>query len=178
MEAKYYYDSLLPLVKADRIALPNIPAAYVYNAHMFYIKLRDIEDRTSFIDSPKTVGIISVFHYILLHARYTSEQFGRFAGEDRYTSQESARLVRLPQFYTLYDADQYRVINSVLGFFTRYVVGKIISLDSWLHIDQNRCRAIGGETTGGGIWPWRCRASRQLPSVDYRTGRTVRCRDF
>ncbi|WP_226019869.1 dTDP-4-amino-4,6-dideoxygalactose transaminase [Serratia symbiotica] len=114
---KQYYDSLLPLVKAGRIALPSIPAACVHNAHMFYIKLRDIEDRTAFIDSLKAAGIMSVFHYIPLHTCPAGEQFGRFAGEDRYTSQESARLVRLPLFYTLSDADQYRVINSVLGFF-------------------------------------------------------------
>ncbi|MCX2959238.1 MAG: DegT/DnrJ/EryC1/StrS family aminotransferase, partial [Serratia symbiotica] len=87
----------------------SIPAACVHNAHMFYIKLRDIEDRTAFIDSLKAAGIMSVFHYIPLHTCPAGEQFGRFAGEDRYTSQESARLVRLPLFYTLSDADQYRV---------------------------------------------------------------------
>jgi len=81
---KQYYDSLLLLAKAGRIALSSILAACVHNAHMFYIKLRDIEDRTAFIDSLK---------------------FGRFVGEDRHTSQESARLVRFPLFYTLSDAD-------------------------------------------------------------------------
>lgn len=90
------YDSLLTLVKAGHIALPSIPAAYVQNAHMFYIKLRDIKDRTTFIDSLKASWIMSIFHYIPLHTCPAGEQFGHFAGEDRYTSQESAHLVQLP----------------------------------------------------------------------------------
>ncbi|MFJ7609727.1 MULTISPECIES: dTDP-4-amino-4,6-dideoxygalactose transaminase [Serratia] len=112
-----YYDSFLPLAQAGRIELPTVPADCEHNAHMFYIKLRDIEERTAFIDYLKEAEIMTVFHYIPLHACPAGEQFGRFAGEDRYTSQESERLVRLPLFYNLSDANQRTVINSILSFF-------------------------------------------------------------
>ncbi|CAI2133947.1 dTDP-4-amino-4,6-dideoxygalactose transaminase [Serratia bockelmannii] len=112
-----YYDSFLPLAQAGRIELPTVPADCEHNAHMIYIKLRDIEERTAFIDYLKEAEIMTVFHYIPLHACPAGEQFGRFAGEDRYTSQESERLVRLPLFYNLSDANQRTVINSILSFF-------------------------------------------------------------
>lgn len=112
-----YYDSFLPLAQAGRIELPTVPADCEHNAHMFYIKLRDIDDRTAFIDYLKEAEIMTVFHYIPLHACPAGEQFGRFAGEDRYTSQESARLVRLPLFYNMSDANQRTVINTILSFF-------------------------------------------------------------
>ncbi|CDG14832.1 MULTISPECIES: dTDP-4-amino-4,6-dideoxygalactose transaminase [Serratia] len=112
-----YYDSFLPLAQAGRIELPTVPADCEHNAHMFYIKLRDIEERTAFIDYLKEAEIMTVFHYIPLHACPAGEQFGRFAGEDRYTSQESERLVRLPLFYNMSDVNQRTVINTILSFF-------------------------------------------------------------
>ncbi len=112
-----YYDSFLPLVRSGRIELPSIPADCVHNAHMFYIKLRDIEERTAFIDYLKEAEIMAVFHYIPLHDCPAGEQFGRFAGEDRYTTRESARLVRLPLFYNMSDVNQRTVINTILSFF-------------------------------------------------------------
>lgn len=111
-----YYDSLQPLAKAGRIALPTIPADCVHNAHMFYIKLRDIEDRTAFIDYLKEAEIMAVFHYIALHDCPAGDRFGRFDGEDRFTSQESERLVRLPLFYNMSDVTQRTVINTILSF--------------------------------------------------------------
>ena len=111
-----YYDSLLPLANAGRIVLPTIPADCVHNAHMFYIKLRDIEDRTAFIDYLKEAEIMAVFHYIALHDCPAGDRFGRFSGEDRFTSQESARLVRLPLFYNMSDVTQRTVINTILSF--------------------------------------------------------------
>lgn len=111
-----YHDSLLPLAKAGRIVLPTIPTGCVQNAHMFYIKLRDIEDRTAFINYLKEAEIMAVFHYIPLHACPAGDRFGRFAGEDRFTSQESARLVRLPLFYNMSDVTQRTVINTILNF--------------------------------------------------------------
>ncbi|CAI1127214.1 dTDP-4-amino-4,6-dideoxygalactose transaminase [Serratia quinivorans] len=112
-----YYDSFLPLAEAGRIVLPSIPADCVQNAHMFYIKLRDVEDRTAFIDYMKEAEIMTVFHYIPLHDCPAGDRFGRFAGEDRFTSQESARLVRLPLFYNMTDVTQRTVINTILSFF-------------------------------------------------------------
>ncbi len=63
------------------------------------------------------IAQLTVFHYIPLHACPAGEQFGRFAGEDRYTSQESERLVRLPLFYNMSDVNQRTVINTILSFF-------------------------------------------------------------
>ncbi|KAA8996462.1 dTDP-4-amino-4,6-dideoxygalactose transaminase [Affinibrenneria salicis] len=112
-----YYDAFQPLAQAGRITLPQMPAECSHNAHMFYIKLRDMDDRNAFISYMKEAEILTVFHYIPLHSCPAGERFGRFVGEDRYTTQESERLVRLPLFYNLADVNQRTVINSVLGFF-------------------------------------------------------------
>ncbi|HBL91346.1 MAG TPA: dTDP-4-amino-4,6-dideoxygalactose transaminase, partial [Klebsiella pneumoniae] len=113
-----YYDALLPLARAGRIELPTVPADCGQNAHMFYIKLRDIEDRSRLIAWLKEAEILAVFHYIPLHSCPAGEQFGEFRGEDRYTTQESERLVRLPLFYNLSVVNQRTVINSLLSYFS------------------------------------------------------------
>ncbi|CNI33319.1 TDP-4-oxo-6-deoxy-D-glucose transaminase [Yersinia massiliensis] len=112
-----YYNAFKPLADAGRIDLPVIPADLEQNAHMFYIKLRDIDDRSQFISFLKEAEIMSVFHYIPLHACPAGEEFGRMAGEDRFTTKESERLVRLPIFYNLTDINQKTVINTVLSYF-------------------------------------------------------------
>ncbi|PLR34291.1 dTDP-4-amino-4,6-dideoxygalactose transaminase [Chimaeribacter californicus] len=112
-----YYEALSRLAKQGRIALPAIPASCVHNAHMFYIKLRDIAERDALIAYMKEAEIMSVFHYIPLHSSPAGQQFGRFAGEDRFTTAESERLVRLPLFYNLPDVNQRTVINTLLSFF-------------------------------------------------------------
>ena len=112
-----YYEALSRLAKQGRIALPAIPANCVHNAHMFYIKLRDIAERDALIAYMKEAEIMTVFHYIPLHSSPAGQQFGRFAGEDRFTTAESERLVRLPLFYNLPDVNQRTVINTLLSFF-------------------------------------------------------------
>ena len=112
-----YYEALSRLAKQGRIALPAIPANCVHNAHMFYIKLRDIAERDALIAYMKEAEIMTVFHYIPLHSSPAGEQFGRFAGEDRFTTAESECLVRLPLFYNLSDVNQRTVINTLLSFF-------------------------------------------------------------
>lgn len=112
-----YYDALQPLAAQGRITLPSLPAACEHNAHMFYIKLRDSDDRQALIDWMKEAEIMTVFHYIPLHSSPAGEQFGRFHGEDRYTTVESERLLRLPLFYNLTDNNQKTVISSLLSFF-------------------------------------------------------------
>ncbi|GAA3910254.1 MULTISPECIES: dTDP-4-amino-4,6-dideoxygalactose transaminase [Gibbsiella] len=111
-----YYNAFKPLAAAGRIALPVIPADCVHNAHMFYLKLRDIEDRSAFIAYLKEAEILSVFHYIPLHSSPAGERFGRFDGEDRFTTQESERLVRLPLFYNMSDVNQRTVISTILSY--------------------------------------------------------------
>ena len=96
-----YYEKLSPLAEAGRIELPVVPQGCAHNAHMFYIKTKDIEERTALIETLKANGILSVFHYIPLHTAPAGQKFGRFHGEDKYTTRESERLLRLPMFYRL-----------------------------------------------------------------------------
>lgn len=96
-----YYKNLKPFEDSGRITLPKIPEGCVHNAHMFYMKLQDFEDRTAFIQFMKENQILTVFHYIPLHTAPAGLKFGRFHGEDQYTTKESERLVRLPMYYHL-----------------------------------------------------------------------------
>lgn len=96
-----YYENLKPLEEAGKIILPIIPEGCVHNAHMFYLKTADIEERSSLIAHLKANDILAVFHYIPLHTAPAGLKFGRFHGEDIYTTKESERLLRLPMFYKL-----------------------------------------------------------------------------
>lgn len=96
-----YYDKLTPLAQSGKIELPVVPEGCVHNAHMFYIKAKDVEERTALIDYLKSKEVMSVFHYIPLHTAPAGLKFGRFHGEDKYTTKESERLTRLPMFYGL-----------------------------------------------------------------------------
>ncbi|MFH8132736.1 dTDP-4-amino-4,6-dideoxygalactose transaminase [Pantoea osteomyelitidis] len=113
-----YYDALQPLAASGRISLPHIPASCEHNAHMFYIKLRDNDDRSALINWMKEAEILTVFHYIPLHTSPAGQRFGRFEGEDNFTTRESERLLRLPLFYNLSDNNQNSVIGSLLSFFS------------------------------------------------------------
>ena len=84
---------------------------------MFYIKLKDVEERTEFNEFMKSHGILTVFHYVALHTSPAGLEFGRFHGEDKYTTKESDRLVRLPMFYNMTDAEQQTVIEQIKAFF-------------------------------------------------------------
>ncbi len=112
-----YYDALQPLAAAGRIELPVVPDNCLHNAHMFYIKLRDSDDRQALINWMKEAEILTVFHYIPLHSSPAGERFGRLHGDDRFTTKESERLLRLPLFYNLSDNNQRTVISSLLSFF-------------------------------------------------------------
>ncbi|WP_368877795.1 dTDP-4-amino-4,6-dideoxygalactose transaminase [Providencia vermicola] len=112
-----YYDALAPLAQAGQLALPIVPEGLKHNAHMFYIKLKDVEERTAFNDYMKSNDILTVFHYVALHTSPAGEKFGRFDGEDRYTTSESDRLVRLPMFYNMTDEEQQTVITKIKAFF-------------------------------------------------------------
>lgn len=96
-----YYSALKPLADAGKIELPYIPEECTHNAHMFYIKAKNLKERTELIAFLKENGIASAFHYVPLHSSPAGEQFGTFFGEDKYTTQESERLLRLPMYYGL-----------------------------------------------------------------------------
>ncbi|NJC99795.1 dTDP-4-amino-4,6-dideoxygalactose transaminase [Candidatus Erwinia dacicola] len=113
-----YHDALQPLAARGRIELPVIPANCEHNAHMFYLKLRDQDDRSALISWLKEAEILAVFHYIPLHSSPAGRHFGRFHGIDRSTQIESERLLRLPLFYNLSDNNQKTVIGSLLSYFS------------------------------------------------------------
>lgn len=96
-----YYAGLKELKDAGKIELPVIPEGCVHNAHMFYIKAANIEERSALIAFLKEKGIMCVFHYIPLHTAPAGIKYGRFDGEDEYTTRESERLARLPMYYGL-----------------------------------------------------------------------------
>ena len=112
-----YYNALKPLEKAGKAQLPFIPEGCVHNAHMFYIKAKDLKERTALISFLKQKGITAVFHYIPLHSAPAGKRFGRFCGEDCYTTSESERLLRLPLYYGMKEADVRAVIAAVFEFY-------------------------------------------------------------
>ncbi|MDO4514022.1 MAG: dTDP-4-amino-4,6-dideoxygalactose transaminase [Lachnospiraceae bacterium] len=114
---KQYYELLTPLAEDGLIELPVVPDGCVHNAHMFYIKTKDIEERTRFIDYAKENGFWPVFHYIPLHTAPAGLKFGRFFGEDRYTTRESERLVRLPMYYTLEPSQVEYIVSKIKEFY-------------------------------------------------------------
>ena len=112
-----YWNAFQDLKAAGRIELPTIPEGCVHNAHMFYVKCKDLDERTRLISFLKESDILAVFHYVPLHSAPAGLRFGRFAGEDRYTTAESDRLVRLPLYFKLTKEDQDRVIAAVHDFY-------------------------------------------------------------
>lgn len=112
-----YNEGLQDLAQEGVIELPYIPEECAHNAHMFYIKTKDMEERKALISYLKERDIAAVFHYVPLHSAPAGLRFGRFHGEDRYTTKESERLLRLPMYYNLSESDQQKVIDAVHGFY-------------------------------------------------------------
>ncbi len=113
-----YYNGLGDLAAEGKITLPFIPDGCVHNAHMFYIKVKDIAERSELITFLKARSIETVFHYIPLHTAPAGLKCGRFHGEDRYTTAESERLLRLPMYYKLTPEDADLVINGIKDFYS------------------------------------------------------------
>jgi dTDP-4-amino-4,6-dideoxygalactose transaminase len=99
--------------------MPYVPEECEHNAHMFYIKTKDLAERTALINYLKLFGICAVFHYIPLHNSPAGKHLGRFHGEDVYTTRESERLVRLPMYYGLEDDKLQKVVAGVNAFYDR-----------------------------------------------------------
>lgn len=114
------YDAgLAPLEQRGLIERMKVPADCVHNAHMYYIKLRSLEERSRLIAFLAEHDICAVFHYVPLHSATAGLKYGRFVGEDRYTTALSERLLRLPMFYELTEADCARVIETISAFFDK-----------------------------------------------------------
>lgn len=114
-----YYSELQCLQDQGIIQLPVVPDECVHNAHMFYIKTSDIEERTKLISYLKEHEVHSVFHYVPLHSSPAGEKFGRFSGEDRYTTDTYERLLRLPMFYELTEQDVETVVMNIKNFYKK-----------------------------------------------------------
>ena len=112
-----YHEGLKDLEDEGLLERPYIPDDCTHNAHMYYIKLKDMTERQALIAHLKANGIQSVFHYIPLHTSPAGLKFGRFSGEDIYTTRESERLLRLPLYYGLTRPDTDRVIDAIHAFF-------------------------------------------------------------
>jgi len=112
-----YYEELSALEKAQHIELPVVPDECVHNAHMFYIKTKNLEERTRLIEYLKQNEIQAVFHYVPLHTAPAGKKFGRFHGEDRYTTRESERLLRLPLYYGLSEEEVIQIAKTVKAFY-------------------------------------------------------------
>lgn len=113
----HYYEGLKDLEDMGKIERPFIPEGCVHNAHMFYIKAKDLKERTALISFLKENGIWAVFHYIPLHSAPAGLKFGRFHGEDVYTTKESERLMRLPLYYNISEDDREYIIKKIHEFY-------------------------------------------------------------
>ena len=112
-----YYEGLKDLEEAGKIELPYIPEYCEHNAHMFYIKAKDLEERSALITYLKENGVTAVFHYIPLHTAPAGKEYGRFHGKDKYTTKESERIIRLPMYYELDEQDAKKVMDLIHTFY-------------------------------------------------------------
>ena len=113
-----YDEAFRPLERAGRLECPSVPEGCIHNAHMYYIKCEDINERTELIEYMKSCGILCVFHYIPLHSAPAGLKYGHFDGKDEHTTAESKRLVRLPMYYNMSQEDREIIIEAVKAFFT------------------------------------------------------------
>lgn len=112
-----YWDGFQKLEDEGKVRRPCVPEECTHNAHMFYLKTRSLEERTELISYLKERGIQAVFHYIPLHSAPAGQRYGVFSGEDRYTTTESERLVRLPLYYGLEAEQVDYIIDKVNAFY-------------------------------------------------------------
>lgn len=113
-----YKNGLKELEEKGLIVLPTVPSECIHNAHMFYIKVKDIKIRTEVIDYLKENDILSVFHYIPLHSAPAGLVFGEFCGEDKYTTYDSEKLIRLPLWYNILTLEIDKVISSIKRYYS------------------------------------------------------------
>lgn len=114
---EYYDQELTEMQKAGYIELPNIPEGCTHNAHMFYVKAKDLAERSALIQYMNDRDVNCVFHYIPLHSAPAGLKFGRFAGEDNYTTKESERLMRLPMWYGITEKETEQVVKTLKSFY-------------------------------------------------------------
>lgn len=112
-----YYNAFKPLADSKCVGLPSVPELCTHNAHMFYLKVGSLDERSALIDFLKENGISAAFHYVPLHTAKAGLQFGRFSGKDNFTTSESERLIRLPLWYGISESDIQHIVDTVYRFF-------------------------------------------------------------
>lgn len=112
---QYYYQNLEEYMKEGLINLPIIPLGCEHNAHMFYVKFPNLQQRSNFIGYMKQCEICCVFHYVPLHSSEAGMKYGRFSGQDRWTTKESERIVRLPMYYQL-GKDKEIIVKKIIEY--------------------------------------------------------------
>ena len=118
-----YYEAFKSFEDKGIIKLPTIPDGCVHNAHMFYLKFKDLDTRQDFIKYMKENGVQCTFHYVPLHSAPAGIKFGRFDGVDEFTTSESERLVRLPLYYNMNSDDRNTVIEKTIEYLNKKVNG-------------------------------------------------------
>lgn len=113
-----YFTEFKDISDKGLITLPTIPENCVHNAHMFYLKLNNVNQRTELIEFLKINSVISVFHYVPLHSSPAGKVFGCFNGDDVCTTAYSQKLLRLPLYYGMGEERIKVVINKVHNFFS------------------------------------------------------------
>lgn len=114
-----YYQGLQTMAREGKFEIPTVPEECEHNAHMFYLKCKDLKERSEFIKFMKEKELYCVFHYIPLHSAPAGEKFGRFDGEDEFTTKESERLVRLPMYYGLLEDQVDLVVEGIKEFYSK-----------------------------------------------------------
>lgn len=109
----YFNESFKEYELLGKIKLPKIPDACIHNAHMFYLKFKDLRTRSKFIKYMKENGVSCVFHYVPLHSSEAGMRYGYMSGSDIYTTKESNCLVRLPMYYQMDNSDKEKIVNTV-----------------------------------------------------------------
>ena len=112
-----YYKKLLPLAERGLIAIPTVPKNCQHNAHMFYLKTKNLTERTMLIEHLKNNSVMAVFHYVPLHSSQAGKKFGRFDGTDMWTTKESDKLLRLPMYYKLKKSDVEKIVREIFNFY-------------------------------------------------------------
>lgn len=113
----YYHVALTDLQQNGAIELPIVPPDCKQNGHMFYLKTKNLVERTALLAHLKADDIYAVFHYVPLHSAQAGGRFSRFHGNDEFTTSDSERLIRLPVFYGMPESEQHHVVRSVIEFF-------------------------------------------------------------
>lgn len=114
---EHYYNGLKSLEQSGYIELPTVPKDCIHNAHMFYIKVKDLSERTELLKYLQQNEVLAVFHYIPLHSAAAGKKFGRFDGVDQYTTKESERLIRLPLYYGLSEVECSYIMKEIKRFY-------------------------------------------------------------